>query len=141
LPLAPARARALSLEYHLALVALRTGQPSVEVIARLFNAIGAARFLHEATHGRATPEHPHFEQAWRALLACANRLRKGEPAPMSETDFAYLEKLALLHDEQLATTPVHQLVAARQQLGRWLDQTAPCDRPGDDPAASNERPR
>ncbi|WP_155646822.1 hypothetical protein [Burkholderia territorii] len=94
LPLGPARARALSLEHHLALVALRTGKPGVEVIARLFNAIEAARFLHEATHGRATPEQPRFEQAWHALIACANRLREGEPAAMSEADFACLEKLA-----------------------------------------------
>ncbi|KVH45691.1 hypothetical protein WJ39_17970 [Burkholderia diffusa] len=119
----------------MALVALRTGQASVDVIARLFNAIEAARFLHEATQGRATPEQQHFEQAWRALIACANHLREGECAVMSEADFACLEKLALLHDEQLATTPVHQLLAARQRLGRWLDHVALCDRPSDDPAA------
>ncbi|WP_175891581.1 hypothetical protein [Burkholderia cepacia] len=76
LPLGPARARALSLEHHLALVAQRTGQAGVEVMARLFIAIGAARFLHEATHGRATPEQPHFEQAWRALIACVKGSRR-----------------------------------------------------------------
>jgi len=141
LPLGPARARALSLEHHLALVALRTGQAGVDVITRLFNAIGAARFLHEATHGRVSPEQPHFEQAWRALLAYANQIREGRPAAMNEVDLKFLEQLVLLHDEQMATTPVHQLLDARQRLGRWLDQAAQCDRPSDDPAASIERLR
>ncbi|KWN16836.1 hypothetical protein WT83_14115 [Burkholderia territorii] len=137
----PIRARALSLEHHLALVALRTGQPSVDIIARLFNAIGAARFLHEAAHGQETPEQSRFEQAWRVLLECSNRMREGRPAAMNEADLVDLQKLVLLHDEQMATTPVHQLLAARHRLGHWLDQVAQFDWPSDDPATPIERCR
>lgn len=98
-----------SLENHLSLAALRSGHAGVDVIARLVNAIGTARGLYATVHGRDAAAQLGFEQAWEALLGCATCTRTGTGRPPSEDDFAILERLVCLHDEQMAVTPVHQL--------------------------------
>ncbi|KWE34915.1 hypothetical protein WT50_26025 [Burkholderia territorii] len=111
----------------MALVTLRSGQASVDLVARLFNAIGAARFLHEAAHGRESPEQVRFEVAGQALLECASRIRDGQSAPLSEADLALLEQMVTLHDAQMTITPLHELQAARRRVDRWLTQCQQLD--------------
>lgn len=119
LPLPASTVSSLSLENHLALAALRAGHNSVDLMARLVNVVGAARYLHEADHGRGTSGQAVFDTAWQALLRCINGGRGGTCETLVEADFSALEQLVTLHDRQMATTPVHLLLAARERLNRY----------------------
>ncbi|WP_345817816.1 hypothetical protein AAGS40_29870 (plasmid) [Paraburkholderia sp. PREW-6R] len=115
-------AREQSLENHLSLASLRAGHASVDVMARLFNAIGTARCLHEADHGRDAAERADFDRAWQVLL---ERSRNGRNASLvvTEEDFRLLARLVSLHDEQMTITPLHRLLAARMRFNESLRQT------------------
>jgi hypothetical protein len=118
LPKPAGAVREQSLKNHLSLVALRGGHASVDVIARLFGAIGTARALHEVVSGREATEQRGFDQAWEALIACAMSTRNGPGKLPADADFALLERLVSLHDEHMTVTPRHLLLAARAQFNR-----------------------
>jgi len=124
LPLPVAAARQQSLENHLSLVALRSGHAGVDVIARLFNAIGTARSLHETACGRDAAAQLGFDRAWEALLGCTSGAPSDTNPLPSEADFVILERLVSLHDEQMTATPVHLLLAARELFNRHLRDAA-----------------
>lgn len=122
LPLSLEKARSLSLELHLTLVALRNGCAHHDFVIRLFNAVGVARFLHEAKHGRETSEHSLFDAAWKVLLVVGRQIREGCSPVMSGADILFVERVIILYDKQISVASVHDLVIAHRRLEHFLMQ-------------------
>jgi hypothetical protein len=118
LPLPAAKARAISLENHLALVTMRHGHGNPDVVSYLLKTVYLTCFLHEALHGRS--ELGPFREAERALMRSVKRAKIKAGWSMSDPDGAILETILALHDQQLAAVAVHQLSAARERLNRFI---------------------
>lgn len=106
--------RRRSLEHHLALAALRSGNCNIELIGRLFRAVYLAYFIHETLNGRRSLGPFRISEA--ALHAIAARIKTADEWSLSEANGQALEHVLSLHDEQLSTLPSHRIAQAVEQL-------------------------
>lgn len=118
LPIPIAIACDVSLENHLALVALRTGSGNLELIGRLFKAVFVSYFLHVEVNGCRDLE--RFRSAEAALHRSAIHTKAGQVCLLPDSDNGVLAQILTLHDQQLASLPSHLIVAARDRLNRFL---------------------
>jgi hypothetical protein len=133
LPLPASNARAMSLENHLALVAMRGADGNAELMVRLLRTFYLSYFLHEAVHGRT--ELQPFREVEAVLLHSVSRGERNEGWALSPADSAILGNVLTLHDQQLASIPVHVLEVARVRLQRFaasdLDSPIPREKAGE----------
>ncbi|MFM0412577.1 MAG: hypothetical protein RXR20_04645 [Paraburkholderia sp.] len=118
LPVPAAHAGAVSLENHLALVAMRSGQGNVDLVLGLFKIVYLAYFLHEAMRGRADLD--LFRDAEGVLTRSTARANRGEAWSIPAEDVSCLERIVTLYDRYLATLPAHRFISARDRLQRLL---------------------
>ncbi|USU14550.1 hypothetical protein [Paraburkholderia fungorum] len=118
LPVPAVDARAISLENHLALVAMRSGQGNVDLVLGLFKIIYMAYFLHEALRARTEPD--LFRDAEHVLMRTTARANRGEAWSIPAEDVSCLERIVTLYDRYLATLPAHRFISARDRLQRFL---------------------
>jgi hypothetical protein len=117
LPLPAQKARALSLEYHLALSVLTGGYGGFDQAARLLQAICHARLI-------ARPGNPDaglLDEAESALDAIGSRVNAGGTWTVTDAEGAAIAGALSIHDRLTACEPYHRFVAAwaqMQQLGR-----------------------
>ncbi|WP_234480938.1 C-type lectin-like domain-containing protein [Paraburkholderia nemoris] len=118
LPLPAVRVRALSLENHLALAAIRTGHGSEEVAMRLLRILYLSWFM------RDTADHDRDIDVFREAEAALTRSRIGANRHLgwvlSDDDHRVLAHILALHDEQLASLPSHRYTEAWEGLQRFL---------------------
>ncbi|WP_157693203.1 hypothetical protein [Burkholderia gladioli] len=121
LPLPATIWRRRSLEHHLALAALRSGNCNIELIGRLFRTVYLAYFIHETLSARRSLR-PFLicEAALHAIAAC---IKAAGDWSLSEADGRALEHVLSLHDEQLSTLPSHRIAQADEQLNIFLPPT------------------
>lgn len=106
LPLPAARIRALPLEHHLVLVALRAGHGSGEQVGVLIKVVYLADFMADA---RRDPVDPALLRAAEAALhGCGLRAHQEANRTLSAEDHAVLTLVLVLHDDQLGALPVHR---------------------------------
>jgi hypothetical protein len=117
LPLPLARTRALSLEYHLALATTAAGHGNADSMICLLKAVYTAFYLRNDT-AESADDLP-FQHAEGALERCIARTERGETWTMLGRDKAAIERILVLHDEQLATLPTHRYLAALEKLNRF----------------------
>ncbi|WP_306453769.1 MULTISPECIES: hypothetical protein [unclassified Burkholderia] len=117
LPLPLARTRALSLEHHLALATIAKGHTNVDLMVCLLKAVYTAFYLRNETP--ATADDAEFQRAEAALARCIARAEHGETWVMLDRDKAVIERILLLHDEQLASIPTHRYLTALDKLNRF----------------------
>ncbi|PNE56713.1 hypothetical protein A8H39_13200 [Paraburkholderia fungorum] len=118
LPVPAVDARAISLENHLALVAMRSGQGNVDLVLGLFKIVYMAYFLHEALRARTEPD--LFRDAEHVLMRTTARANRGEAWSIPAEDVSCLERIVTLYDRYLATLPAHRFISARDRLQRFL---------------------
>jgi hypothetical protein len=118
LPLAAHVARQTSLECHLALVTLKSGQGSRDTVGRLFHAIYISYFVHEATTGRVDLD--VFRAAEAALQGSAVRGKGNGICEISGDGCAAVEQVLAVHDRQLESIPRHIIENAQKRLDRFL---------------------
>ncbi|MEW6346605.1 MAG: hypothetical protein AB1704_38715, partial [Pseudomonadota bacterium] len=111
LPVPAVDARAISLENHLALVAMRSGQGNVDLVLGLFKIVYMAYFLHEALRARTEPD--LFRDAEHVLMRTTARANRGEAWSIPAEDVSCLERIVTLYDRYLATLPAHRFISAR----------------------------
>jgi hypothetical protein len=118
LPLPASISRDRSLGHHLALVALRTGNGNVKLVGRLLRTLYIAYFVHEVSNGHhgLSP----FRISDTALQANGVRARRGENLSLSAAEERAIEQVLLLHDDQLAAMPSHEIVGAEIRLKSFL---------------------
>lgn len=118
LPVPAVDARAISLENHLALVAMRSGQGNVDLVLGLFKIVYMAYFLHEALRARTEPD--LLRDAEHVLMRTTARANRGEAWSIPAEDVSCLERIVTLYDRYLATLPAHRFISARDRLQRFL---------------------
>ena len=120
LPLAASLARSISLKNHMALAAFKTGHGNLDLARELLKTVCWTFYLSD---GRAVAEREEdFILAERSLKASLIEARETGRWEIAESDAIHLEKILRLHDEHLASTPLHQLERAKQRLTRLVQE-------------------
>lgn len=117
LPLPVAKTRALSLENHLALVAMRTGNGNVDQMSCLLKVVYLTWFMIDDP---AAGELPLFHQAEAALERSTTRAECREGWTLPDDDCRAIERILVLHDHQLASLPSHRYTSAWERLTRFI---------------------
>ncbi len=118
LPLQTDIVKSLSLENHLALAAVRSGQGGSDQISCLLRVTYLAFFMRDATRIGTDPE--PFRQAEAVLDQCISRVERGEPWAIKDDEHETIERVLVLHDEQLAAIPNYRYVEAWERLQRYM---------------------
>lgn len=117
LPLPVAKTRALALENHLALVAMRTGNGNVDQMSCLLKVVYLAWFMLDSP---AADELPLFYLAEAALERSTTRAEHREAWTLPDDDCRAIEQILVLHDHQLASLPAHRYTSAWERLTRFI---------------------
>ncbi|MFL9999091.1 hypothetical protein PQR34_47770 [Paraburkholderia sediminicola] len=118
LPLPVAKVRALSLENHLALAAIRGGHGSEGAAMNLLRVVYLAWFIRDAAEGDRYAG--VFREAETTLARSRARAQQGQGWTLPEGDHEVLADILALHDQQLASAPSHRYTAAWERLDRFL---------------------
>jgi hypothetical protein len=122
LPMTAESARDLSLTYHLALAVCRRKNGSSYLINELARAVYRAYYLQRAGFGRVPLQ--CYERAEAALENCMAFGSKTGTWDICAEDASTIEQLLGLHDHQLDTAPLHQVVDAERQLRLFVASNA-----------------
>jgi hypothetical protein len=120
LPLAPAKARTLSLKSHLALAALRQGQGNADLASELLKTVYLTFFANEAERRHGLFE--TFLAAELALKACIHHAVTADEWRLDASQCDVIEAVLRAYDAQLASLAVHKIEAANLRLGRMLEK-------------------
>jgi hypothetical protein len=120
LPIAPGKARTLSLKSHLALAALRQGQGNADLASELLKTLYLTFFANEAERRNGLFE--TFLAAERALKACIHHAVMADEWRLDASHCEVIEAVLRAYDAQLASLPVHKIEAAKVRLGRMLEK-------------------
>ena len=123
LPLPANKARALSLEYHLALSVLAGGYGVLDHAARLMQAICHARFLGHAEEAEVNL----LSAAEAALTALAERVNEGGVWTVTDDEHTAIAGALAVHDVLTAREPYHRFLDAwtrMVQFGQDLKATS-----------------
>ncbi|NTZ08195.1 hypothetical protein [Burkholderia metallica] len=118
LPLTAAVARKKSLEYHLALASLQSGNGTADAVSKVFQTIYLAYFVHEAVVGRRDLD--QFRAAEAAVVDCAVAGKKTGIFEIPASGRAAVEHILLMHDQQLASIPAHAIATAHVRLAQFV---------------------
>ncbi|AOK19285.1 hypothetical protein WT26_25475 [Burkholderia cepacia] len=118
LPLPADVARKKSLEHHLALASLQSGNGSTDAIGKLFHALYVAYYVHVATIGYLDLD--QFRTAEVALHDGAAIWKETGNFDIPEGSRVAIECVLLLYDQQLADQPAHRFSSAADKLARFL---------------------
>lgn len=118
LPLPTEKVRALSLENHLALATVRGGRGDLDQVSCLVRVVYLAFYLRDATSTGA--DFDLYRRAEAALNACVTRADQGERCLLLDHELATVERILVIHDEQLAAIPWHRYLKAWEQLRHYI---------------------
>nr|WP_321958366.1 hypothetical protein [Burkholderia cenocepacia] len=118
LPLPSAKVRALSLENHMALAAVRAGHGGEEQISCLLRVVYLAFYMRNETDAGA--DLSMYRQAEAALDGCIARAEQGAAWLLLDREQSMIEQILVVHDDQLAAVPMHRYCAAWENLQRLM---------------------
>ncbi|KVU11841.1 hypothetical protein WK62_04090 [Burkholderia ubonensis] len=118
MPLPTEKVQALSLENHLALATVRGGRGDLEQLSCLIRVVYLAFYLRDVAS--AGPEFESYRRAEAALNACITRVEHGERCLLLAYELATVERILVIHDEQLAAIPWHRYLTAWERLQRYI---------------------
>jgi hypothetical protein len=111
-----------SLASHLALVACRSGHGNGHLVNELMRVVYLGWFLQRAGYGNCPAGQFRIaEYAVEATLAHAHECGEWR---LPEEAIADFEVLLALYDSQLASAPLHEVLAAEQKLRAFLAGTS-----------------
>nr|WP_223960637.1 hypothetical protein [Burkholderia diffusa] len=111
-----ATVRALSLEHHAALAALRSGYGSFDLVAVLMRTVYLSYLMVGDVNAKPDPE--PFRVASTALEQCALRALTGRAWTVEAREAAALRDLLILHDEQLIQCRSHRYTDAWRRINQ-----------------------
>lgn len=112
----------MSLENHLTLVALCSGNGNVDQMCCLLKVVYLAYFLGDTGAHHCGIE--MFRAAEAALERSATRAGTSQGWSLPDDDQALLQGILALHDRQLGTVPVHLFTAAWERVLRFAGSDA-----------------
>ncbi|MGF6288620.1 Fis family transcriptional regulator [Paraburkholderia youngii] len=113
-PIVPAKAGEISLDYHMTLEALRSGVANQYHVGSMAQAIYMAMLLNQRGYGSAVPE--LFRDAEGVILRCRQAGLETGICVVDHDAYALLGQVLTLFDQQLAVTPVGELIAVNAKL-------------------------
>lgn len=118
LPLPTEKVRALSLENHLALATVRGGRGDLDQVSCLVRVVYLAFYLRDTTSAGA--DFDLYRRAEAALNACVTRAEQGARCLLLDHELSTVERLLVVHDEQLAAAPWHRYLDAWKRLQHYI---------------------
>lgn len=118
LPLSTEKVRSLSLEHHMALAVVRSGSGDCDQVICLLRVVYLAFFMRSETESGEDLD--LYRRAEAVLDACVARAESGEVWTLQEDELADVERILIVHDEQLAAIPKHRYLAAWDRLQRFV---------------------
>ncbi|KVC77765.1 hypothetical protein [Burkholderia ubonensis] len=118
LPLSTAKVRSLSLENHLALATVRTGRGDFDQVCRLLRVVYLAYLMRSETAAGVDVE--PYRRAEAALDACIERIEHDQACLLLDQEQTAVERVLVLHDEQLAAVPKFRYLEACDRLRRFV---------------------
>lgn len=118
LPLSTEKVRSLSLEHHMALAAVRSGSGDCDHVICLLRVVYLSFFMRSETSSGA--DLGLYRRAESVLGASIARAESGEAWTLREDELADVERVLVVHDEQLAAIPRHRYLAAWDRLQRFV---------------------
>lgn len=118
LPLPAARVRNISLENHLALATMCSGNGSVNQMSCLMKVVYLSYFLCDAV--RAATHLDALRLCEAALEVSAASAHVGEGWALPDETHETLEAILALHDQQLASVSAYHFATAWERLERFL---------------------
>lgn len=106
--------RALSLENHLALAAMRFGHGNQDHLSRLARTVHLAFFLQNMM--RPNEDIEPYRRAEAALNACAARVERGARCLLLDRELMLIDYILAVHDEQLTATTRCRCLATWERL-------------------------
>jgi len=117
LPLSTEKVEALSLENHLSLAVMRAGRGTEEQVGCLLRVVYLAYRLRDVTVDSLDPE--PYRRAEAVLSTCISRAEQGESWRLIDDEYSAVERVLLLHDQQLAAVLWHRYLSACEWLQRF----------------------
>lgn len=118
LPLSTEKVRALSLEHHLALAVVRSGNGDCDQVVCLLRIVYLAFYMRGETASGSDLD--LYQRAETVLDACIARAERGETWTLREDEVADIEHVLVIHDEQLAAISRHRYLTAWERLQRFI---------------------
>lgn len=118
LPLSAEKVRSLSLENHLALAVVRAGRGDLDRLCCLLRVVYLAFYMRGETANGTDLE--LYRQAEAVLNACIARVEHGEPCLLLDQEQTAVERVLVLHDQQLAAVPKFRYLDTWDQLQRFI---------------------
>ena len=119
LPLPAAKVRSLSLENHLALATMRSGNGTVDQMSCLLKTVYLAYYLRDARH--AETDLDSFRVCEAALEVSAANAQVGRGWPLPDGTETSLAKVLALFDQLLLLTTAHEFNTAWKRLQRFFE--------------------
>ncbi|WP_076904202.1 hypothetical protein [Burkholderia pseudomallei] len=121
LPLSTEKVRALSLENHMALAVVRSGNGDCDQVISLLRVVYLAFFMRGETASGADLD--LYRRAEAVLDVCIGRAERGEAWTLREDELADVERVLVVHDDQLAAVPKRRYLTAWDRLQRFVTGT------------------
>ncbi len=121
LPLSTEKVRSLSLEHHMALAVVRSGKGECDQVICLLRVVYLAFFMRSETASGSDVD--LYRRAEAVLDACISRAEHGEVWALREDELADVERVLIVHDQQLAAIPKHRYLTAWDRLQRFVNGT------------------
>ncbi|KVP63776.1 hypothetical protein [Burkholderia ubonensis] len=118
LPLSTEKVRALSLENHMALAVVRSGNGDCDQVVCLLRVVYFAFFMRGETASGSDLD--LYRRAEAVLDVCIGRAERRGAWTLREDELADVERVLVVHDEQLAAVPKHHYLAAWDRLQRFV---------------------
>jgi hypothetical protein len=119
LPMSATLVRKVSLQNHMALVALRQGHGNIDLAGELLKTVFVAFFLTDPDC--SAPRSHDFAQAEAAIKTLIKEAASTDDWRLDEGKCEVIELILALHDQQLAVLPTHRIEGAKQRLMRVLE--------------------
>ncbi|WP_321791869.1 hypothetical protein [Burkholderia pyrrocinia] len=119
LPLSTEKVRALSLEHHMALAVIRSGSGNCDQVISLLRIVYLAFFMRSETASGSDLD--LYRRAEAVLDASITRAERGGPWTLLADELANVERVLVVHDEQLAAIPKHRYLVAWDRLQRFVN--------------------
>lgn len=121
LPLSTEKVRSLSLENHMALAVIRSERGECDQVVCLLRVVYLSFFMRSETASGADID--LYRRAEVVLHACISRAEHGEAWALRQEELADVERVLIVHDEQLAAIPKHRYLTAWDRLQRFVNGT------------------
>ncbi|WP_081077138.1 hypothetical protein [Burkholderia pseudomultivorans] len=118
LPLSTEKVQSLSLEHHMALAVVRSGNGDCDQVTCLLRVVYLAFYMRSETASGS--DLGLYRRAESVLDACIARAELGEAWVLREDELGDVERVLVVHDEQLAAIPKHRYLAAWDRLQRFV---------------------